>query len=76
MKMKRILIIEDDRSIAEIEKDYLEMSGYFVSVAYDGETGLKRIQSEKFDLVILDIMLPGATDFRSSRRSPRTRISR
>ena len=59
MKMKRILIIEDDRSIAEIEKDYLEMSGYFVSVAYDGETGLKRIQSEKFDLVILDIMLPG-----------------
>ena len=63
MKMKRILIIEDDRSIAEIEKDYLEMSGYFVSVAYDGETGLKRIQSEKFDLVILDIMLPGRDGF-------------
>ena len=61
--MKRILIIEDDRSIAEIEKDYLEMSGYFVSVAYDGETGLKRIQSEKFDLVILDIMLPGRDGF-------------
>lgn len=63
MKMKRILIIEDDRSIAEIEKDYLEMSGYFVSVAYDGETGLKRIQSEKFDLVILDIMLSGRDGF-------------
>lgn len=63
MKMKRILIIEDDRSITEIEKDYLEMSGYFVSVAYDGETGLKRIQSEKFDLVILDIMLPGRDGF-------------
>lgn len=63
MKMKRILIIEDDRSIAEIEKDYLEMSGYFVSVAYDGEMGLKRIQSEKFDLVILDIMLPGRDGF-------------
>ena len=61
--MKRILIIEDDRSIAEIEEDYLEMSGYFVSVAYDGETGLKRIQSEKFDLVILDIMLPGRDGF-------------
>ena len=61
--MKRILIIEDDRSIAEIEKDYLEMSGYFVSVAYDGETGLKRIQSEKFDLVILDIMIPGRDGF-------------
>lgn len=61
--MKRILIIEDDRSIAEIEKDYLEMSGYFVSVAYDGETGLKRIQTEKFDLVILDIMLPGRDGF-------------
>lgn len=61
--MKRILIIEDDKSIAEIEKDYLEMSGYFVSVAHDGETGLKRIQTEKFDLVILDIMLPGRDGF-------------
>ncbi len=61
--MKRILIIEDDRSIAEIEKDYLEMSGYFVSVAYDGETGLNRIRTEKFDLVILDIMLPGRDGF-------------
>ena len=61
--MKRILIIEDDKSIAEIKKDYLEMSGYFVSVAHDGETGLKRIQTEKFDLVILDIMLPGRDGF-------------
>lgn len=61
--MKRILIVEDDRSIAEIEKDYLEMSGYFVSVANDGETGLKRMQNEKFDLVILDIMLPGCDGF-------------
>ncbi len=61
--MKRILIIEDDRSIAEIEKDYLEMSGYFVSVAYDGESGLNRIRTEKFDLVILDIMLPGRDGF-------------
>lgn len=61
--MKRILIVEDDRSIAEIEKDYLEMSGYFVSVANDGETGLKRMQNEKFDLVILDIMLPGRDGF-------------
>lgn len=61
--MKKILIIEDDKSIAEIEKDYLEMSGYSVFVAYDGETGLERIKNEKYDLVILDLMLPGADGF-------------
>lgn len=61
--MKKILIIEDDKSIAEIEKDYLEMSGYSVSVAHNGESGMQRLNNERFDLVLLDLMLPGADGF-------------
>lgn len=61
--MKKILLIEDDLSISEIEKDYLEMSGYFVSVAHDGEAGLKKIRTEGYDLVVLDIMLPKMDGF-------------
>lgn len=61
--MKKILIIEDDESIAEIEKDYLEMSGYAVEVCYDGESGLARYNNGGIDLVILDIMIPGPDGF-------------
>lgn len=61
--MKKILLIEDDLSIAEIEKDYLEMSGYFVSVAHDGETGLDKLRTESYDLAVLDIMLPHKDGF-------------
>lgn len=56
--MKQILIIEDDKSISEIQKDYLEMSGYKVICAYDGEEGLKLLQQQKVDLAVLDLMLP------------------
>ena len=56
--MKQILIIEDDKSISEIQKDYLEMSGYKVICAYDGEEGLKILQQQKVDLAVLDLMLP------------------
>ena len=49
--MKRILIIEDDRSISELQKDYLEMSGYEVVCAFDGKTGFSLIQNE--DLILL-----------------------
>ncbi len=56
--MKRILIIEDDKSISELQKDYLEMSGYEVICVFDGDTGLEYIKNDKFDLVILDLMLP------------------
>ena len=56
--MKQILIIEDDKSISEIQKDYLEMSGYKVICAYDGEEGLKILQQQKVDLADLDLMLP------------------
>ncbi len=61
--MKRILIVEDDTSIAELQKDYLQMSGYEVVCAYDGTEGMKLIESQKFDLVLLDLMLPGKDGF-------------
>jgi len=57
--LKKILIIEDDKSIAEIQKDYLEMSGYNVVCAFDGDSGILMMNTQEFDLVILDLMLPG-----------------
>ena len=56
---KRILIVEDEESIADLERDYLELSGFQVEVANDGETGLNKAMKEEFDLIILDLMLPG-----------------
>ncbi len=61
--MKRILIIEDDKSIAELQKDYLEMSGFDVVCAHDGTTGLLLLKNQTFDLVILDLMLPQKDGF-------------
>lgn len=61
--MKRILIIEDDKSISELQKDYLEMSGYEVVCAFDGNSGLEYIKNEDFDLIILDLMLPKKDGF-------------
>lgn len=60
---KRILIVEDDKSISELQKDYLEMSGYDVTCVFDGETGFDYIKNIKFDLIILDLMLPGKDGF-------------
>ena len=57
--MSKILIVEDEESIAELEKDYLELSGFQVETEKQGDTGLKRALEEEFDLVILDLMLPG-----------------
>jgi len=61
--MKRILIIEDDKSISELQKDYLEMSGYDVVCAFDGNCGFEYIKRENFDLIILDLMLPEKNGF-------------
>jgi len=61
--MKRILVIEDDTDIAELEKDYLNLNGYDVDVEHDGTRGLKRALSGEYDLVIVDLMLPGVTGF-------------
>ena len=61
--MSKILIVEDEEAIADLEKDYLELSGIQVEVATDGETGLKRAMEGEFDLYILDLMLPGVDGF-------------
>ena len=61
--MSKILIVEDEVAIAELEKDYLELSGFDVEVEYDGMTGLARALAEDFDLFILDLMLPGIDGF-------------
>lgn len=57
--MKKILIIEDDRAIAEIEKDFLEIDGFEVTICTDGISGLKQAQTRNYDLILLDLMLPG-----------------
>ncbi|OCT12266.1 DNA-binding response regulator [Paenibacillus pectinilyticus] len=56
--MKNILIVEDEELIAELEKDYLEVSGFKVDLAMDGEKGLELGLSGDYDLIILDVMLP------------------
>lgn len=72
--MSRILIIEDEESIAELEKDYLELSGFEVEIESKGDVGLKRALEEEFDLYILDLMLPEWMDLRSVKRSEITKI--
>ena len=64
----RILIIEDETSIAELEKDYLELSGFEVELEEQGNVGLERALNEDFDLLILDLMLPGMDGFEICRR--------
>ncbi|MDD3139741.1 MAG: response regulator transcription factor [Lachnospiraceae bacterium] len=66
--MSKILIVEDEEAIAELEKDYLELSGFEVEVAYDGATGLNKALGEEYDLLILDLMLPGIDGFEICRK--------
>lgn len=61
--MEKILIIEDDKSIADLERDYLEINGYECDVAADGKTGLDMALKGDYSLVILDIMLPEMDGF-------------
>lgn len=75
--MSRILIIEDEEAIAELEKDYLELSDFEVVIENSGEAGLKRALEENFDIFILDLMLPGIDGFeicRSIRENKNTPI--
>ena len=66
--MSRILIVEDEVAIADLEKDYLELSGFEVEVENDGTSGLARALAEDFDLFILDLMLPGIDGFEICKR--------
>lgn len=61
--MDKILIIEDDVAIAEIERDYLELDGFVVEIAADGNVGLERGLSGEHSLILLDLMLPGMDGF-------------
>lgn len=61
--MKKILLIEDDISIAELQRDYLEINKFRVDIQHSGEEGLQKALQEHYDLIILDIMLPGVNGF-------------
>ena len=65
--MRRILIVEDEKNIAEIERDYLELDGFEVVIENNGAAGKDRAIKEDFDLVILDIMLPDTDGFEICR---------
>ena len=60
---KKVLIVEDEVAIADLEKDYLELSGFDVVIENAGDTGLKRALSDEFDIIVLDLMLPGMDGF-------------
>ena len=66
--MSKILIIEDEVAIADLEKDYLELSGFEVAMEHAGDTGLARALKEDFDLIVLDLMLPGMDGFEVCRQ--------
>ncbi|MBS4899244.1 MAG: response regulator transcription factor [Clostridiales bacterium] len=61
--MSKVLIVEDEEAIAEIERDYLELSGFDVTIRSEGTSGLETALNEDFDILILDIMLPGLDGF-------------
>ncbi|MEH7547503.1 response regulator transcription factor [Neobacillus vireti] len=61
--MKRILIIEDEKSIAELERDYLEIEGFEVEIITDGKKGLDAALSKPYCLILLDVMLPKVNGF-------------
>ena len=66
--MSRILIVEDEESIADLEKDYLELAGFEVQVENNGKDGLNAALSGEFDLLILDLMLPEVDGFEICRK--------
>jgi DNA-binding response OmpR family regulator len=66
--VSRLLIIEDELAIAELEKDYLELSGFEVEVETAGDIGARRALEEEFNLIILDLMLPNLDGFEICKR--------
>lgn len=66
--MSKVLIIEDEQSIAELEKDYLELNRYDVTIETDGEKGLERAKAEHYDIVIIDLMLPNVDGYEVCRQ--------
>ena len=66
--MPKILIVEDEEEIAMLEKDYLEISGFEVDIISDGQTALDKVMVESYDLMILDLMLPGISGYDICRK--------
>ncbi|MCM1183418.1 MAG: response regulator transcription factor [Roseburia sp.] len=66
--MSKILIVEDEEAIAELEKDYLELNDFEVTIENSGDMGLATALAEDFDLIILDLMLPGIDGFEICKR--------
>ena len=66
--MSRVLIIEDDHAIALIERDYLEINGFEVKICGDGESGLQEALKGDYDIILLDLMLPGIDGFSLCRK--------
>ena len=73
MTKKKILIVEDETSIADLEKDYLELSDFDVTICNNGEDGLKAALDQDFALVILDLMLPGIDGFEVCKKIRETK---
>ncbi|MFP3155782.1 response regulator transcription factor [Lachnospiraceae bacterium ZAX-1] len=71
--MSKVLIVEDEESIADLEKDYLELSGFEVEIENNGNIGLARALAEDFDMYILDLMLPGIDGFEICKRIRETK---
>ena len=66
--METIVIVEDDRKIAELERDYLESSGYRTVIVENGLEVIPALKRQPFDLVLLDVMLPGKSGYDICRR--------
>ncbi|MFE8696612.1 response regulator transcription factor [Cytobacillus sp. FJAT-53684] len=71
--MSKVLIIEDELSIAELERDYLEINGFTADIVTNGEIGVTKAISEEYDLILLDLMLPGMDGFEICKRIRKTK---
>jgi len=70
--MKKVLIIEDDLNIAELERDYLQLNGYHAEIEQDGTNGLTKALSGRFDIIVVDLMLPRTDGFEIIRAIRKT----
>jgi len=73
MSKRKVLIVEDDQAIAELERDFLEVNGYEVTLRADGRQALEEALQREYDLIILDVMLPGMDGFDLLRRIRETK---
>lgn len=71
--MSKILIIEDDENILDLEKDYIEASEMHADGATDGNTGLELALNNEYDLILLDVMLPGINGFEICKKIRETK---